>query len=321
MDGRAARTLACVLVVLVHTNLHLRPTAESWWPFGGWGLPLYGLAVPTFLLLSGAARPSGARLRRLVAPFVVWSGVILASGALGSITGPALVWTVLAGAWQLYYLPLLAQLVGLSLWLEPRLSTRTIVAAGLAASLLGYAVSDVLMWWRPGDGGAFEIEARRLFVPWSAFYALGVALRREPAWRPRLVAAAPWLLLAAVPACALHGWEMSVQLARNGYDDREQFMLGALPFQIVGTLALVGAMERWPSAVLARLAPLTFGIYLVHTPILYGVYGLCRRWGWTSVQSYEVPAVGVGVLVLSAAVVGLVARVGPPPVRAAFGVR
>ena len=49
----AARTLACALVVLVHINIYIRADITNYWPGGIVLGPIFGLAVPTFFMLSG----------------------------------------------------------------------------------------------------------------------------------------------------------------------------------------------------------------------------------------------------------------------------
>ena len=91
----AARTLACGLVVLVHANIYGRAGLETWWPLGVWTVPLYSVAVPSFLVLSGylsrsadtTSTNSDGGTARLAVPFLVSNvATSLALVAVGSRT-------------------------------------------------------------------------------------------------------------------------------------------------------------------------------------------------------------------------------------------
>jgi surface polysaccharide O-acyltransferase-like enzyme len=325
----AARTVACALVVLVHVNYLVRAGMTTWWPGGVPSALLYAVAVPTFVLLSGlyAAPPEDParprlrrRLVRLIPPFVVWNLVLLGLGAEGTLSPTEVGIRLLSGMWQLYYIGVLVQLLALAALLEPRVTGRAawgLFAAAIGLTVVTYAVSDALLWVGHYVSRDVEILVRRGCFAWSAPYALGVALRRHPpllGWLRRRLG-----LLVALTALtgALYLFELQLEEQVLGFDARAQIVLGGLPFQLVAPLALLIGLDRaagtrWARS-LAHQGPDTFGVYLVHTPILIGVWALDRAWGLPQVSAWEVPVLGA---LVGAASVGLVRslRLFPQPV-------
>lgn len=313
----------------MHVNFHVRPGLFSWVPGGTWGAPLYAFSVPTFFLLAGRFAGAGSgpptwaavgrRVRRMLPPFLTWNAALIGLGVLGEPGLPDALFWLLTGAWQLYFLFAWAQLQALSAWLEPRLAERGVrwaVAGALLATTATYAISDVLLWRYGLRSVDVEPLAERSPFTWAGFWSLGVALRRLPAAEPALARAWPALAVAAVPTWLAYAGALQRQDAAFGVDVRQQVLLGGLPFQLLATLAFVGACERLgrtrAGAWAARAAPDTMGIYLVHTAVLSLGYGALRRWGWTWVGASEVAVVAMGTWLVSHALVhGLRTRAPP----------
>lgn len=319
--------MACALVVLVHVNLYARPGMAAWWPAAHWLAPIYGLSVPTFFLLSGyhATRPGSVldaaavrrRLGRLMPAYLVWTAVMLALDVPAGLSGGERVLVALTGPWQLYYLLALGQVLVIAAWVEPRRGLW-----GLAAVSVGiYAASSVLLW----TVGIPEAEywLVRVGATWGVHFVIGAALRRSPAMVALLHHWWPAAAVAAVPALGLYAFGFLREETAFGDTPRMQIMATALPFQVLGSLALVGAASagrerRWVAA-LAALAPDTFGIYLCHTTILVYLYDFLTDHRWTTVFPVEVPLVGGAVSVLATVLVRLGRRVLPARVAGVVG--
>jgi surface polysaccharide O-acyltransferase-like enzyme len=313
MDAALCRTIACFLVVLVHVNIQVRGPVGAWWPLGAYGAPLYAATVPAFLLLSGYAAEGGLalgrRLRRLWPPFVFWNGVVLATWAVQADELPtvgAAAWTLLTGAWHLYFLCVLFQLFALhAAWRRyvPSLGLRTVLIGATLLALGSHGLSELLLWVHGADDGLFEAEGRKLFTFWAPYYLLGVALRRGAIDLPALSRRVAPLAVIGFPLYVL---ELRAQDARFGYLDRMQLLTGMLPFQLGGGVWLVHATE-WlerrfrsarPVVALRSLAPDTLAVYLAHGAVILWLYPALQAMGWTSAERVEAPFVALAVFAL-----------------------
>lgn len=338
----AARTGACGLVVLVHVNIHTRPGLETWWPLGFLGVPLFSLAVPTFMTLAGYfAEGSGAgelpgkgrstgRALRLVLPFFVWNvltlGALVAEGLRPD--SPAVALDILTGTWQLYFVFALLQLLVLHRYLRGRAAKGWMLVLATAATASVYGSSDLLLWrFHGGDDGSFERVAEKLFLCWTVFFFAGVWLKRHPETFESPTRKSLAVSLVALAAFyALYLLELRLEEARFAYNPRKQILLGGLPFQVLGPvllLALLRALDRSGRAqgLLSRLASSgadTYGIYLSHAAVLVGVFAAARTLGLTTSRGFEAPVLALVTWMLSQGLVRLTRRLAPGWLRLAL---
>jgi len=303
-------------VVVVHANYVARAGISTWWPGGDAGAPLFALAVPVFLMLSGYSAPAGApragfarhawrRTRRLLPPLVLWSAVLVALG----YGGPERDWTALldlaTGAWHLYYVVVLIQFVVLAWWLDAlarpgRLAWTFAGAAALSA--LAYGGADLLLWTRGGDGGALEQWLQKLLPTWSVFLATGLVLRRRPDVLERLRGRRGALAVAAVALYAAYAWELHAENAWLGYYPREKIVGLGLLSQWTGALLLLVLLDRAAAtavgapllARLARAARQTYAVYLAHPAAIVVLFTLGRAAGLSLTHWAWVPLLAAG---------------------------
>jgi fucose 4-O-acetylase-like acetyltransferase len=345
--AHALRTIACALVVLAHINIYMRPGPENWWPGGEYLTALLSLAVPSFFLLSGyfainmaAPRRTWSlwryvwrKMRRLMLPFFVWGVVLIAIG----VEPPADTWwlavlSLFTGPWYLYYVFVLAQLFFLAYCVErfvrPTQLDRVLLLA-LLVSAASYALMDASLWLR-GEAGALEMQARKAFPLWAAFFVSGIWLR----WRPAALALLRrqvWPLCAlAMLACAAYVWELRQEHDRFGWHPHLQFLLAGLPLQLPGALLLALGLrcaQRTATSkkLLIRLgaaAKDSLAIYLCHGLVLVVLFDAWASTTLSTVHWASVPAMAVLVWAAGAAGARTVRRLRLRPIGSlAFGMR
>ncbi|MCM3877668.1 MAG: acyltransferase [Thermoanaerobaculia bacterium] len=294
----AARTVACALVVLVHVNIYYRAGANSWWPGGFSGVPFFGLAVPAFFLIAGYVSPGPPRLARrlakLLPAFYAWNAILVVTGSQGrDLAASEVVFYLLTGANQLYFIFALVQLLVLHRLLAPKW-----LGWGAAiATLAFYAAADAAVWTRGAASEIFTLYLNRSFAAWAVFYAAGVLLARRPGlleglWRKRAI-----LVAAAVVTYAAYVAELRAEDRVLSFNPVLQFLVPGLPFQLVGAVLLLLALRRLEASPrtkpavlwLAAAAPDTFGIYLSHVSVQAALFGLWVRAGHEGAHWTEVP--------------------------------
>lgn len=332
----AARTLLMAGVVLVHANTLFSPAPISWWPFGYWTCVPTGILVPAFFVISGLvtglgnftspAFDSGRFLRRkvatLVVPLLVWNALMVGLHLLLNEEEPlssGQLWLkLLTGYWHLYFVTALLLCFGLFLllrrWLVGRGLWVVLAGAGLVSAAY-YGLASWLLWTGLRTDDLFEATLNRTFAPWSFFFFLGVVLGQRPAARAAL-GRYFWLFgLLALGAFPLFLEEMRAAAAAFfPASPVVQFLAGGFPFQVLGALAYVGLFERLshvrgcerPLRGVARLAPLSLGVYLCHNAILMPLAALWTKLGWPAAAALEVPSLFVagGLLAVGAVAVG-----------------
>ncbi len=330
-----ARTLACAAVVLVHVNIAMLPPMGSWWPAGFITAPLYGLAVPLFMIVAGYfARGDPARheppafralLRRraarLLPPFLCWNAILLAlMGVLGATRSPGeTVLGLLTGVWQLYFVFALFQLLLLSPLLDRLLASygaARVVAGGALVSLAYYAAADLVLWTRGGASGIFEAPLNRTFVPWTVFFTLGAWLRHDGNAVTRLRDRTGTLAIATVTAWGAFAAELRLEDSRLGWVPLQQFALSGLPFQVfgsllalvmLGTLAESGRARRMRAWLEARSSD-SYGIYLGHTSVLLVLAAAYSRTGFLLPWWLEAPTLAAATWCAARTVVRMTRR-------------
>lgn len=331
IPGRAERLAslrlgAISLVVLIHTSVGPANPAFAEASEGARALSAVGyrlascLAVPVFLLVAfmgmhprtGGARTYrktlATRCLRLAAPFLFWTavygGVKLASGSVALTPRLLAEYLVLGGAAaHLYFLPLLAALTALlPLWLaiarRPAMAVATCLALPVAAS---YAVEAL----RPDD-------------PWrqAAFGLLGTAcyavaglalVERWRGWEPptpyRALLAWAAAALALLAAGVLAGHALEEARASAALSPALAARTARVVFPLATAVALLASRLR-PPAWTVGVAPLAFGVYLVHPFLAKGAVLATRHVDLLRGSDLLLgPALGLGVLAASTTLV------------------
>jgi surface polysaccharide O-acyltransferase-like enzyme len=313
----AARTINCALVVLVHVNIFTRAGAETWWPGGFYSVPLYSLAVPSFMMIAGyvvdlqresnrSAATLTSRLARLALPFLVWNVITLVV-MRDSLSGPNVVASLLTGTWHLYFIFALLQL----LVVYASLGRLNLVAC-VAVTVLAYALLDITMWTSGANLPVGEEVARKLFPLWIGFFAVGIWSRSFGIAR---IARRSWILILSgvVAGYVLYVFELTAADGMLGYVPLKQFLLGGLPFQILGgfaMLAVIASLETTRFAsIVAKLGRDTYGIYLSHVAIMIMLYRLLESAGLIRVRASEVPVIALITFAIAWLFVRLVRRI------------
>ena len=286
----SARVLAIAAVVLIHV---LAPTV------GGRGLEVgdagWWLAntlnsasrwcVPVFLMISGAlaldpakvARPRDyyrRRWQRIGVPLLFWTAFYLLFRAFvldTGLTADEAAVDVARGApfLQLYFLYILAGLVLITPFLKVVTRHATWrMQLGFGVVLLGLGMADQLVTLLAGVG---EPNAATRFLPFTGYYILGWCLRDVVPPRRWL----PWLWLAFASSVAVTA--MLAAVADFGSIGRYAYGFLSPPVVVMSVSAYLllhvamrhraGPQERW----LRPVAPLAFGVFLVHGALVYGV--------------------------------------------------
>ncbi|HZJ01764.1 MAG TPA: acyltransferase [Gemmatimonadaceae bacterium] len=331
----AARTLNCVLVVLVHVNIYTRAGVETWWPGGFFSVPVFSLAVPSFFVIAGYAvdlaaagrvssfRDSVPRLRRLVIPFLAWNLITLLVFAEPGQSAKQVVFQLLTGTWHLYFIFALLQLLAIHALLLPALDagkTRQALIAALGLTIAAFAISELFIWIQEPDNGTVEALVRRFFVFWAGFFALGVWWRRRRTIRldPALVS------IALVAAFALYIIDLKLEVSAFGSTPRKQLLFGGLPFQLLGAVSLLALLEHLDATHRARrfidtLAPWgrdTYGVYLAHITVLLLLFRFLLWSGWLTMHWIQVPLLTAATYLISLALVRGVRRLQMEPLTA-----
>ncbi len=238
----------------------------------------------------------------------------------------ALLLDLLTGVQHLYFLGVLAQLtllLALVRRLRPGASAGRLLAISAAVSLLTLACSDLALWSR-SEGLVFtEGWLRRLCLPWAAFFFFGVWMReRHPRWATSSGKLAA-LAAGAAAAFLLYEWGFRLEERSFGWTPRTELLLAGWPFQLLAAWLLLALMGAWrrslrlraPLAALAAAARDSYGIYVVHFPVLIVLYGAWRASGSGSPHWAEVPTFLVLTLLASSGLVRALRALPLPVLR------
>jgi hypothetical protein len=309
--SKAARTVACVLIVLVHVNIFNRAGLETWWPGGFIFAPFFAVPVPTFFILSGffagkfaqnIRRPGilqffRKKLKILIVPFFVWNSILLL------LTGKSIlfpfgsaIYYLLTGVWQLYYVFVLVQLLLLHFLVEPYFKERPNLYLGLSAcvSILFYIFAEYMLWTRGFRSSFVETHLVKTLLPWIIFFALGVWLRSRMMFFGWLSKRLYGLLLVTAIAHVMYYWELRLEDNLVGFNPIQQFLLGGLPFRLLVPLLLIiilCRLEKLSSKSMRRVftwltstSKYTYGIYLSHSAFVIIFYKVIlipvSSWGY-----------------------------------------
>jgi peptidoglycan/LPS O-acetylase OafA/YrhL len=310
-----ARTLACMMVVLVHVNFAFRPGIGSWWPGGFIFAPFFSLLVPVFLIFSGYFADTGSvsaqyshsyffksRARRLMVPFVFWNIVVIfLQRGFSSPVGLLTLFSLTTGAWQLYYLFVLFQLQVLHRFVFPLTGgmkqLKVFIAAAGVISLSYYVLADVTLWLNGAISDNFELYYNRLFIPWCVYFAIGICLGRNIKIFSTLIYNKEWLLAFCLSSYLIYYWELVAADTVLQFNPLGQFMLSGFFFQVSTSLLALILIYQWQKSTvmakikdtLARWSGDTYGIFLIHTAVLIILIRFYNRSGFVFPFELEVP--------------------------------
>ncbi|WP_442951990.1 acyltransferase [Orrella sp. JC864] len=316
----AARWIAALAVVLLHCAAVPVSGSE---PYGspGWvSANLYDSAVrwcvPVFVMISGAlllapARREGLprfymrRTARILLPLAFWTLFYLGWSALlerldGTPTDPWAWLTRLSEGRPYYHLWYLYMIVGLYLFapfvrdMYGRLNERRRLACVLGT--LGIAVMDALYRHWAGTGYGFFLA---WFVPYLGYFIAGRMVFEGSLRLPR-----PGLVLAlSVAATAAGVYALSNAQAMNFYF--YDYFSVTVPFMSLAAFQLILSQSRLPR--LTLLAPLTFGVYLIH-PVFIDLAQRSDLYEGPMPPAWSLPLVAVAIFVMSAACIWVFQR-------------
>lgn len=283
----AARTLAVIAVVLIHTTAMWFPrphwTSPGWWwfvvaedSFSRWCVPVFVMISGAILLAPTRHETAGAfylkRWKRIGIPTVFWSAFYLASSVLVWNEPFSYIQTtkaLLTGlpAPHLHFMFVIAGLYAVTPLLRPFVasaSRRELLAFSIAGIALGWLIfltvialrSSEILWLR--------------FVPYVGYYLLGYVIRKPAGERVSMRWVAIFLLAGV-------GVTLSAGLLVRPAGGRELFavahasnsplvaVMSAAAFILIRDFFANGAPLRplW-----ATLGPLVCGIYLMHPAFL-----------------------------------------------------
>ncbi|MCX6224595.1 MAG: acyltransferase family protein [Bacteroidia bacterium] len=312
-----ARTLLCLLVVLVHVNFTIRPAISSWWPGGFFFAPFFSVLVPVFLILSGffavsASSPSTSpllstyllkKVRRLILPFMAWNIILLFLEGFICYPFTLLMFFYLAtGFWQLYYLFVLMQLLLVHrlifrfAWIGNHMRVLVITAGGL--SLLYYAAANWVLWTQGASSTEFETYYNRIFIPWGFFFFLGVWFRFDMSAFVRLMKYKKHLVIVSAISYTTYIWAFAATEKTLGFNPLGQFLFPGFFFQTSLSLLMLVLLYQWQRSgrvaklrdCLARWSVDSYGIYLAHTSVIIVLIRLYDTGGIVIPFCLEVPS-------------------------------
>jgi len=251
-------------------------------------------APPAFLFVSGvfvafAAGRDGAgfgwdkaaaRIRMLVIPYLVWScGIFVLRAAEGAIETPrGYVARLLFGgaAEPYYYVPLVVQVYLLAPVLVPLLKNRwkpVLIAAAVLQLGAQAARYPMMLGWNAPVAGWIVERTPGWFVPLTAFWFLfGVTAGFHwpvlMQWLVRRRSVLPWVTI----ACAVLGvveWELLLRASGVSWLSPSPTVFDALYSGALILTFLAFSQVEFPArAWLDRLGERSFGVYLMHAPVL-----------------------------------------------------
>ncbi|TAK81109.1 MAG: acyltransferase [Dehalococcoidia bacterium] len=240
-------------------------------------------AVPVFLFISGflLARdhsPSfsaflAGRLRRVALPGVVWMAVALGYEAwwAGGLSAPLWRRFILFDIeGQFYFLIVLAMLMAGAYPLR-HASTRTVASVTGVAFLIGLGT---IAWYEQQQiGGDFAVFAYRNPAIWAYFFLFGLLadrLRGDVLWGHAVEGAAAAGMTATFVAYVWQGETRGYPTSYFGVTVYLFSSLGLVVYPAVARWTVQTPAGRLLTRPFAWLAPLSFGIFLVHKPYFLG---------------------------------------------------
>jgi surface polysaccharide O-acyltransferase-like enzyme len=338
----ALRVLSMLAVVLLHTVAGtLRSNYGSpQWHFSNVLTALATASVPLFFMISGAlllSSPHTAsvgytlkkRVPRLLVPFLIWSGVAVAYylGVSWWLSGTP-DWT--AAVDKLKHLP--ARPTAIHLWfmyaliplyiLSPLIKKmvdaldRSLVAYLVGLWLFFSALLPTVAAFLPESYSPIVVLDRRydlsVMAGYAGYFVAGYYLMRLQRPVSRL-----WLsvvIVADVVCISLGTWWKTAALGEYGevfktYSGLFVVVLSCALFLLFKELLRERTLGRVGASTVALLAPLAFGVYLVHNLLVDLLSRVIQWWPATSVQVVVISYATV--LAASIAVIFVLSRIKP----------
>lgn len=240
-------------------------------------------AVPIFLFISGflLARDRSpsffafvvGRIRRIALPGLVWMTLALAYEAwrAGGFSTEILRHFVLFDIeGQFYFLVVLAVLMAAAYPLRDA-STRTVAVTTGAAFVVGLGA---IAWYEQQEiAGDLAIFAYRNPLIWAYFLAFGLLanrLRGTVSWGRGVEAAAAAGMATTFAVYLWQGETHGYPVSYFGVTVYVFSCLGLVVYPVMARAVIRVAVGRTLAAPLAWLAPLSFGVFLVHKPYFLG---------------------------------------------------
>jgi surface polysaccharide O-acyltransferase-like enzyme len=321
------RVCAALTVVLLHVSTYLLSRQEVG-SFEWWFCDLFDSAsrvcVPLFVMISGALLLDGGkneslslfyrkRASRILAPLVFWTvlsiGLLVYLAPEGSteFSAPNLVKKVLVGS-PYYHLWYLYMLLGLYLFVpffRKAVAALDLRGLGWFSGIgLAFVGADALFSEFASVSG--DQPFTRLFVPYIPYFFLGYFLRQVPL----VISGVVWktVFLMAMVVTAVGYYMMAVYAS-----DRDFYFYG--PNSVTSAAMSISAFMMFrraaPTGAMARLvsclAPLTFGIYLVHPYVLTFLSIREAKADWC-VSAFYLPLICLFIYAISAGVAWIFLR-------------
>ncbi len=288
------RALAIIAVVLIHTC-----------PMGLWQVvcrPFLNFAVALFLFLSGflTSPPDGSwlqlykkRISRVFVPYIIWSIIytLPSSNAFSYIYN--LITTNSSGT--LYYIFVYIQLTLLAPLLI-RLSKSSIWWIGIFITPIAFMLDcRYLEWWTDYEGIHKYLKLLRGIscFTWISYYYLGILIQN----RPFTVSCKTGILFLALIGSLLiqtaEGYAMHLNgIVNCGTQAKISAWLTNLIFMMIACTFITKWDFTAKSKIMELLGKYSFGIYLIHVPII-------RIIGYQTFISFPTGIRSIVVLVLS----------------------
>jgi peptidoglycan/LPS O-acetylase OafA/YrhL len=281
------------VAIIAVVALHVVYLGGYWSPRFLFCCQLFNFGVPAFIFISGywmAKKPIRSlqdyktylikRLSRILIPYFFWSFLLLAYAAIstGDVNMQKIIFKLLTGraSFPYFFIILIAQFYVITPLLQyinrKRYGLMLVLIVNVISLLLRYLSKLHFNYWFPSVS---------LFYSWIIFYEIGLLVG---GFDSKIFAAKKGLLfiLPALLGCLLIS-ELEGIIILSKYDNFH-FAAHALKYSafmysvcvIFGFLSVREYFHHWPK-LLVTIGYYSFGIYLIHVPVLTRVVGVLKE--------------------------------------------